>query len=57
MTRSKTIVVAGAGVTGAETAGELAFEYGQEKEIILVGLSRREIWFFIMLRALNNVIR
>ena len=57
VTRSKTIVVAGAGVTGVETAGELAFEYGQEKEIILVGLSRREIWFFIMLRALNNVIR
>ncbi|CAO2648882.1 Nn.00g098310.m01.CDS01 [Neocucurbitaria sp. VM-36] len=31
-----TIVVAGAGVTGVEVAGELGFEYGREKEIILV---------------------
>ena len=35
--KAKTIVVAGAGVTGVETAGELGFEYGQQKEIILVG--------------------
>ena len=40
VTNSKTIVIAGAGVTGVETAGELAFEYGREKEIFLVGLSR-----------------
>ena len=39
---SKTIVIAGAGVTGVETAGELAFEYGRGKEIILVSLSRPE---------------
>lgn len=40
VTKSKTIVIAGAGVTGVEAAGELAYEYGQEKKIILVGLSR-----------------
>jgi NADH dehydrogenase FAD-containing subunit len=34
--KSKRIVVAGAGITGVEVAGELAFEYGKEKEIILV---------------------
>ncbi|KAK9366156.1 hypothetical protein V1509DRAFT_630693 [Lipomyces kononenkoae] len=34
--KSKTIVVAGAGATGVETAGELSFEYGQQKEIILI---------------------
>lgn len=37
--RAKTIVVAGGGVTGCETAGELASEYGREKEIIFVSLS------------------
>ena len=42
VTKSKTIVVAGGGVTGVEAAGELAFEYGREKKIILVGLSRLE---------------
>lgn len=36
---AKTIVVAGAGVTGVEAAGELAYEYGREKKIILVGLN------------------
>lgn len=41
--KSKTIVIAGAGVTGVEAAGELAFEYGREKEVILVGLSRLEL--------------
>ncbi|KFY44494.1 hypothetical protein V494_01451 [Pseudogymnoascus sp. VKM F-4513 (FW-928)] len=35
--KSKTIVVCGAGVTGVEVAGELGFEYGQTKEIILLG--------------------
>jgi len=34
--KAKTIVVAGGGVTGCETAGELAYEYGREKEIIFV---------------------
>lgn len=38
--KAKTIVVCGAGVTGVEVAGELGFEYGQTKEIILV----RFIW-------------
>lgn len=38
--KSKTIVIAGAGVTGVEAAGELAYEYGQKKKIILVRLSR-----------------
>ncbi|PNP48662.1 hypothetical protein TGAMA5MH_00353 [Trichoderma gamsii] len=33
---SKTIVVAGAGVTGCEVAGELGYEYRKQKEIILV---------------------
>ncbi|EED19083.1 disulfide oxidoreductase, putative [Talaromyces stipitatus ATCC 10500] len=32
---SKTIVVAGGGPTGVETAGELGFEYGKDKKIIL----------------------
>ncbi|KFY26140.1 hypothetical protein V493_04252 [Pseudogymnoascus sp. VKM F-4281 (FW-2241)] len=35
--KAKTIVVCGAGVTGVEVAGELGFEYGQTKEIILLG--------------------
>ena len=39
VTRSKTITIAGAGVTGVEAAGELAFEYEEQKEIILVCLS------------------
>ncbi|KAE9364424.1 putative apoptosis-inducing factor [Stipitochalara longipes BDJ] len=34
--KAKTIVLAGAGPTGVETAGELAFEYGKQKEIILL---------------------
>ena len=34
--KAKTIVLAGAGPTGVEIAGELAFEYGQRKKIILV---------------------
>ncbi|KAF1845718.1 FAD/NAD(P)-binding domain-containing protein [Cucurbitaria berberidis CBS 394.84] len=34
--QAKTIVVAGAGVTGVEVAGELGFEYGLQKRIILV---------------------
>lgn len=33
---AKTIVVAGAGVTGCEVAGELGYVYGKQKEIILV---------------------
>ncbi|MCJ1400479.1 hypothetical protein MMC11_003685 [Xylographa trunciseda] len=36
VTKSKTIVIAGAGVTGVEAAGELAFEYGREKDLILI---------------------
>ncbi|KAL2785908.1 putative apoptosis-inducing factor [Aspergillus keveii] len=32
---AKTILVVGAGPTGVETAGELAFEYGSSKKIIL----------------------
>ncbi|TAQ91068.1 hypothetical protein B7494_g639 [Chlorociboria aeruginascens] len=34
--KAKTIVVGGAGVTGVETAGELGFEYGKGKEILLI---------------------
>lgn len=37
--KSKTIVVAGAGPTGVETAGELGYEYGKSKKIILVSFS------------------
>lgn len=33
---ANTIVVAGGGVTGVEVAGDLAYEYGMEKKIILV---------------------
>lgn len=33
---SKTIVITGGGVTGVEVAGELGFEYGREKKIVLV---------------------
>ncbi|MCJ1387733.1 hypothetical protein MMC18_000576 [Xylographa bjoerkii] len=33
---AKTIIIAGAGVTGVEAAGELAFEYGRAKEVILI---------------------
>lgn len=34
--KAKTIVVAGGGVTGVEVAGELGFQYGRQKKIILV---------------------
>jgi NADH dehydrogenase FAD-containing subunit len=40
---AKTIVVAGAGVTGVEIAGELAFEYGKQKKIILASLSHHYV--------------
>ncbi|KAH6672155.1 hypothetical protein B0J14DRAFT_482971 [Halenospora varia] len=33
---AKSIVVAGAGATGVETAGELGFKYGLSKEIVLI---------------------
>lgn len=36
---SSTIVVAGAGITGVEVAGELGFEYGQRKKVYLVKAS------------------
>lgn len=36
--KAKTMVIAGGGVTGCETAGELAYEYRRQKEIIFVGL-------------------
>lgn len=36
VTKAKNIVIAGAGVTGVEAAGELAFEYGHDKIITLV---------------------
>jgi NADH dehydrogenase FAD-containing subunit len=34
--KANSIVVGGAGATGVETAGELAFEYGKQKTITLV---------------------
>ena len=34
--RAKSIVIGGGGATGAETAAELAFEYGAKKEITIV---------------------
>lgn len=34
--KAKSIVLGGGGVTGVETAGELGYEYGKEKEITLV---------------------
>lgn len=34
--QAKSIVVGGAGATGVETAGELGFEYGTQKQITLV---------------------
>ena len=36
--KANSIVVGGAGATGVETAGELAFEYGKQKTITLVSL-------------------
>lgn len=36
--RAKTIVIAGAGVTGVEVAGELKYRYKESKEIILVSI-------------------
>jgi NADH dehydrogenase FAD-containing subunit len=35
--QAKKIVIVGAGPTGVETSGELAFEYGRGKDIMLVG--------------------
>ena len=40
--KAQTIVIAGAGVTGVEVAGELGFEYGRQKKIILVSLGRHD---------------
>ena len=37
--KAEQIVIAGAGATGVEFAGELAFEYGSRKEIVLVSAS------------------
>ena len=37
---AKSIVIGGAGVTGVETAGELGYEYGKEKEITLVNATQ-----------------
>jgi len=34
--KAKTIVVGGARVIGVEVSGEIAFEYGREKDVILV---------------------
>lgn len=36
MKAAKTIVVGGAGPTGVETAAEIGFEYGKDKEVTLV---------------------
>ncbi|KAH8892884.1 FAD/NAD(P)-binding domain-containing protein [Thozetella sp. PMI_491] len=36
ISNSKTIVIAGAGVTGCEIAGELGYKYGKQKEIVLL---------------------
>ncbi|KAK7993991.1 hypothetical protein PG989_007372 [Apiospora arundinis] len=33
---SRTIVIVGGGATGVETAGEIKFEYGDKKEVILI---------------------
>jgi len=41
--QAKTIVIAGAGVTGVEVAGELGYEYGIQKKIILVSATCRRI--------------
>lgn len=42
---AKTVVVAGGGVTSVEVAGELAFEYGSEKAVILVSLSTAHLYW------------
>ncbi|KAH8425255.1 NAD(P)/FAD-dependent oxidoreductase [Aspergillus melleus] len=39
--KAKTIVIGGAGPTGVETAGELAFEYGKQKRTILLTSATR----------------
>lgn len=41
ISNANNIVVGGAGVTGVETAGELAFEYRSSKTVTLVSLSSR----------------
>lgn len=41
ISNANSIAVGGAGVTGVETAGELAFEYGSSKTITLVSFSSR----------------
>ena len=48
--KAKTIVVAGGGVTGCEAAGELAYEYGREKEIIFVRSHTLPIFLYIATR-------
>ncbi|KAI7968652.1 hypothetical protein EIK77_002245 [Talaromyces pinophilus] len=49
--KSKTIVVAGAGPTGVEIAGELGYEYRKSKKIILVSVSPSRIKRFLLRRA------
>lgn len=48
--KAESIVVAGAGATGVEVAGELAFEYGNRKEIILVRA------YFLLHSLLNQLL-
>lgn len=55
---AQTIVVTGGGATGVETAGELAFQYGSQKKIVLVSAP---MWYtlpqyaFTVRRTLDNV--
>ena len=50
--KATSIVIGGAGVTGVETAGELGFEYGTQKNITVVCI--RSTWRATILFPLSN---
>ncbi|KAK9312809.1 hypothetical protein V1524DRAFT_354379, partial [Lipomyces starkeyi] len=53
---AKSIVVAGAGPTGVETAGELAAAYGREKDITLIISGERALQASHVLPSVSHVV-
>jgi apoptosis-inducing factor 2 len=46
--KAQSIVIAGAGVTGIEIAGELGYRYGKEKQVVLVSLRKPPVCAIIV---------
>ncbi|OCL04051.1 hypothetical protein AOQ84DRAFT_400314 [Glonium stellatum] len=53
---AKSIVIAGAGLTGVETAGELAYVYGGEKDITLIISGERALQASHILSGVSQVV-